>query len=472
MLFLAVGVASLILLIPAIVNGFPFVYSDSGIYLSAAVQFHLPRDRPVYYSIFAAMLHWKLSPWPIVIAQSLLVIVLIRLVAKSVFSIDSPLVVIVVSLILVSVSSLPWFVGEITPDIFTAVLILCILLVALGWHRLQTAERWFALLLISVSISFHVGNVLIAIVALPALAAMAVAGWRPGPQALHRFFLMIGAAALGVAALVSANVTLRGQFVISPASSTFLFAKLLADGPAFEVLESECPEAHYAVCSQLERIRAYKAKAADPDSLVNYFLWDGPLASLGWFKGFEPEAKILVGKALKRVSWNQVRLSLRHSATQFSRVAVGDSLLPYPEDVPPSPQIRSVFGGSVYASYLASRQEKGTLDLDFLNVVYSVALAISAFVLLAASVLWRRTDRVALYVGIFTLVFLAGNAVVTGTLSEISDRYQSRTVRLVPLFAVLFLIRRIFGLHSLDCDNVTAQSSARVSGETVSEGGA
>src|SRR5262249_16545138 len=273
----SVAAATLILLVPTFANGFPFVFWDTGTYLEAAVRLHVPWDRPVFYSIFSALLHWTISPWPIVIAQSALVAVLIRIVAKSVFGIYDCSVIIVTAFVLVAGSSLPWFVGQIIPDIFTSVLILAILIVAMGWNGLEAAERWFALLIIPVCIGFHNSNFLIALAAVPALAAITLLGWRPGPQAFRRFSLMVVAVTLGVTALISANVIARGKLVISAGSSTFLFARLLDDGPALEVLEAECPTSAYAVCSQLEHLRAYKSTGTG--SLTEHFLWEGPLES-------------------------------------------------------------------------------------------------------------------------------------------------------------------------------------------------
>jgi hypothetical protein len=116
--------ATAALLIPAIINGYPFIFPDTGTYLLSAMRCQIPYDRPVFYSIFAALLHWHFSPWPIVIAQSALVAILIRLVSKAVFSISSPWVTPIAAIALVVGSSLPWFSGQIVPDIFTSVLTL------------------------------------------------------------------------------------------------------------------------------------------------------------------------------------------------------------------------------------------------------------------------------------------------------------------------------------------------------------
>jgi hypothetical protein len=461
---LSVAVATLILLLPTFANGFPFVSWDTGTYLESAVRLRVPHDRPVYYSIFAALLHWKTSPWPIVVAQSALIAALIGLVARSVFGIRNPLAIASTALILACASSLPWFVGQIMPDIFTGVLVLAILVLTFGWHRLQTSERWFTLLLIPACISFHNANLLVALAAGPALGAMSMVGWRPGPQGFRRFFMMAVAAALGVVALMSANVIAHGKFTLSSGSPVFLFAKLLDDGPALEVLESECPGAGYAVCNQLDGLREYKSRVSDlpgAGSLTDHFLWEGPLESLGWFSGFEPEAIILTGKALRRLSWKQAELSLGHAASQFIHVATGDGLISFAPDVQPSPAIRWTFGESVYSSYFASEQQNGMLDFALLNSLHGLALVISALAMLGMAAMWWRTDKLALYITIFTLMFLVGNATIMGILSAVHDRYQSRIIWLVPLFAVLGLMRslssaepviRSLKVVSRDCD--------------------
>src|SRR5258708_11341506 len=82
--------ATAALLMPAIVNGYPFIFCDTGTYLFSAMRLQVPHARPVFYSIFAALFHWRLSPWPLLLAQSELVAILIPLVAKSVFNIATP----------------------------------------------------------------------------------------------------------------------------------------------------------------------------------------------------------------------------------------------------------------------------------------------------------------------------------------------------------------------------------------------
>src|SRR5258708_16473557 len=116
--------ATAALLMPAIVNGYPFIFGDTGTYLFSAMRLQVPHDRPVFYSIFSALLHWRLSPWPIVIAQSALVAILIRLVATAVFNIASPWVTPIAAIALVFGSTLPWFSAQPVPHIFSPALTL------------------------------------------------------------------------------------------------------------------------------------------------------------------------------------------------------------------------------------------------------------------------------------------------------------------------------------------------------------
>ena len=442
---LSVVVSAMIMTLPAVSNGFPFVTWDSGTYLEAAIKLWLPYDRPIYYSIFAALCHWTLSPWPIVVVQALVVAYVVRLVAISVFEIGSHFFTLLVTLLLTFGATLPWFVGQITPDIFTSILFLAVTLVVFGWHRLREAERWFALGLIPVCVSFHNSNVIIAVGIVASISSLYLVGWRPGGFALKRSMQIVTALTLGVSALVATNLVARRSFVISPGASTFLFAKLLDDGPGFEVLEDECGTKNYSVCTQIESLQEYRSKVEKNSDapLSDYFLWGGPLEALGWFQRFEPEAKVLVRKAIQHALWTQMKWSVQNARAQFVRVAPGDGLIPYASDVQPSIAIRQVFSTGVYSSYVTSQQNQGALDFKRINRVCFFALALAAAALLFCATVSWRTDRLALYIAIFTVMFLITNAAVTGILSSVHDRYQSRVIWIVPLMAILTVMRTL-----------------------------
>ena len=56
--------AAALLLWPAVWNGYPIVFADTGTYLSQAINRYLGWDRPPFYSIFLLALHWLLHQMP------------------------------------------------------------------------------------------------------------------------------------------------------------------------------------------------------------------------------------------------------------------------------------------------------------------------------------------------------------------------------------------------------------------------
>jgi hypothetical protein len=437
-----VALSASILLVPTFINGYPLIFNDSGTYLRAAVELKPTDDRPVFYSLFILPLHWRISPWPIVIAQAVLVVFMIGLVARTVFGIEQRWIVIPISAVLAAVSSLPWFVGQIMPDIFAAVLILAILLLVMGWDRLAVWERWFVVSLVAACVTFHLANLLIVLSTLPTLVVMYLLGWRPGSDPIKRLIRTAAAVLIAVSALISVNVVARGKFVISASSSTFLLAKLLEDGPALSVLEDECPGA-YLLCSQLGRLHAFK-KTGGPQSLADYFLWGGPLADLGWFKSEESEAAVVVNKAIKRYWTQQILTSLKNGARQFVTFNVAIDPPPGSFTFPfAAASIQYVFGERSLEAFNRSIQGRGKLDFSAINAIDPFVIALSLGFLGYFAVRYGRSDPLTGQLAAFTLLMLFWHALIIGTFSTLHDRYQSRVVWLFPLVMILLAFRAL-----------------------------
>lgn len=439
---IAVTLFSAALLIPAITNGFPFVFTDTGTYLRAAAEGFLPWERSIYYSIFAFIFHLRLSPWPVIVAQALIAAVLIRIFAVKILSVRSEAALIITAIFLSFASSLPWFAGELMPDIFTGALIISSLIIAIAWDRLANWERAFALVVAGGSVTVHYGNVLIAWAALPVFAVLWVVGWRPadkvGPIALT------AAISLGTLVVVSVNALILGRPVVSPSSSTFMLAKLLHDGPAFTVLEQNCPASGWALCTELDDLENYRARQNRETwlpSITEHFLWGGPLERLGWWKSLEPEAALVVRQALLVSPLMLLKQSAQDSLSQLTRFSVGDALLPYGDRGEPVDSIRTVFGETSVREYLASSQARRELPLKAINILQTTFVIASFCLLVCGSTYTRRRDPIILYLTIALCCFILTNAVVTATFSSVNDRYQSRIIWLLPMLASLAVAR-------------------------------
>jgi len=300
-------------------------------------------------------------------------------------------------------------------------------------------------ILIAASVAFHQANLLVALWTLPALGLCALLGWRPSKSALNGLFAGGTALILGMAALVTMNL-FAGRLSLSSGGSVFMMARLLEDGTALRYLERVCPERRFAVCPYLDELKSYHPKAisfSDGQSpevtLSNYFLWHGPLDTLGGFRAQEAEASAIVAGTLSNYPVAQFRAAVANGWRQLRRFRTGDGLNAYPPTIWVSIAIHDVFGPVVYDEYRQSKQIRGAFGPDwfeFLNRIHVFVLIASLIVLFGCVVLGRlRRCPDALFTSIFVAVLVVGNAFTLGVLSGPNDRYQSRVIWLVPLLA-------------------------------------
>ena len=113
-----------VLLWPALWNGYPLVFSDTGTYLSQAIEHYLGWDRPVFYSLFLLPLHMTLTTWPVIVVQALLVTHTLHLVRRALLPQVSGWWLLPCVGFLSVATALPWFASQLMPDIFTPLLVL------------------------------------------------------------------------------------------------------------------------------------------------------------------------------------------------------------------------------------------------------------------------------------------------------------------------------------------------------------
>src|SRR3954466_6368133 len=164
----AVGIAGLVLVWPAFWNGYPLVFADSGTYLGQALLGRASWDRPLFYSLFLHATHWRLSLWPTIFAQGLLVAHVLYLSLRAV-RLPGAMPLLVAACCLAVLTRLPFFAGQIMPDFFTGIVVLTLWLLGFRFHILSRGERVYVALLATISIAVHLSH-------LPLALAVAVAG--------------------------------------------------------------------------------------------------------------------------------------------------------------------------------------------------------------------------------------------------------------------------------------------------------
>jgi hypothetical protein len=136
--FLAAGVITT--LIPVFFNGYPFVFSDTGTYISSGFEDTITENYPITYRLFVKHISLANSLWLVVLAQAIIVNILIWYFIKLITgAANKALNFIYLSgiLFLTAITSMPWFSGLIMPDIFTPIsfLLLAILLLEPTFNR-------------------------------------------------------------------------------------------------------------------------------------------------------------------------------------------------------------------------------------------------------------------------------------------------------------------------------------------------
>jgi len=408
--------AAAVLLWPALWNGYPLVFSDTGTYLSQAIEHHAGWDRPIFYSLFLLPLHLTLTTWPAIAVQALLTAYVLHLVHRTLLPDVSAWWLLPIAAAMTIATALPWFVSQLMPDVFTGLLVLVLALLMFAPDRLTRNERVWLMALAAFMIAVHQSHLLLAVV----LLLMAI----PLRRGLARVAAPLG---LAMIALLSVNLTVFDRASLAPFSNVFLLARVIYDGPGMHVLRRDCPAAGWRLCAVIDQF---------PTSSDD-FLWrsDGPVAQAGGAKVVSLEADAIIAAALRHEPWVELRAAMANTADQLCRFGTGDGLDASPITV--TSTIERDFPSSEAATYAASLQANGQLEvpapLRVLHAIVALAGVVGCCVLLLAPQRQLRNLAAA------ALVAVLANAAITGALSGPHDRYQSRIMWLPPLVATLGL---------------------------------
>ena len=415
--------ATLVLLWPALWNGYPIVFADSGTYLSQAVHRYLGWDRPVFYSLFLLPLHLTLTTWPIVIAQALLTASVLHLLCRVLDC--RHWVLPALAGVLALTSWLPWLVCQVMPDVFTPLLVLVLCLLVMCPDRLSHAEKIWLVLLSTFMIAAQQSSVPLSLILLAALVPLRR---RLGARAPLRWRLVVAPPLLAAVALLAANLAGHGRLSLSPYGNMFVLARVIYDGPGLAVLRRDCPAAAWRLCPFVDRLPATSDE----------FLWqpDSPVVLAGGHKAVSAEADAIIAAALRDQPTVELRALLANFGDQLQRFASGDGLEAWPAEV--SPWIARDFPTREWASYQAARQQRGKLAVPvWLARLHRVValIGVGLCVALLPLALRRRLPVAGFLVAV--LLALPASALITGGLSTPHDRYQSRVMWLAPCIAAL-----------------------------------
>ena len=241
----AIVAGAISLLVPALINGFPFVFPDSQDYLVFTP--HL--NRSPFYGLFIFFVHLNHFIWAPVLVQAIIASHLIWMLTRVHSAQPSYRWFALTVAVLCLFSSLPFFAGFIMADFFTAVMILCVYLVGFHLLELSRLERGYVVLLTCVAIAAHVSHLSLFLVLVGIVGALCLAFRLPPRLTLFRVGLLLVPAILVALAIILNNLVIHRFSACFPSGQSFLLANMIEYGPARLYLEKACPTAGYKICT-------------------------------------------------------------------------------------------------------------------------------------------------------------------------------------------------------------------------------
>ena len=454
----AVGALLLLaaLLLPAILNGVPIFYSDSVGYfhsgyaaleqlkamfdawrphvsgaLPLAEQEHtaIGTARSVYYGVPLVASYWAGGMWAFALAQVLATASALMLAARHAMGHSTGLgrreMFVLCALALFT--GLNVFAVTALPDLWAGLMLLGVAMILAYARGLSRLEYGFWLIAILAAALFH--KALLAILALTLLVAAPFL-WRARGRELALLAAAALLALLGHGAVDWTVARLTGKPVVPV---PFLLARMVGDGTAEPYLKETCPVRHYATC-------AYLGRMPMPE---NDFLWSRDPARSVMATATPATRAAIAGEAnaiAMGVIWRDPAgvavAAVKNAFRQFADVGVGElATLPH-DDVQPIRYLRYGLERYGHSAIAQGRMPLSALSA-MMRAVYFASL-LGALTLLFR----RRADKDVFTFTLLLFLGLAANAIVSGAISGVFDRYQGRVAWLAAFALAALLATR------------------------------
>jgi hypothetical protein len=428
----AAAIAIPILLVaPAIWNGYPLLQWDTGGYLARWYEGYLVPSRS---TVFGLYLHFGegSSFWINLGIQALATFWILQLTLR-VLGMGEPLKLLGTGIALVLTTALPWLASMLLTDIYAGLSMLALFVLVLQGDRISTTEKCALFVFIAFAASSHSGTlaVLLGLCCL-GLIARPLLRERVSGAGLLQGWLSLAA---GAGMLLSANFALSGELAWTPGGYGVAFGRMLQDGIVAQYLRDHCGKEKFKLCPYRNELPATADK----------FLWGKSMFNtLGRFKGLNDEMKAIVQGSLADYPAWQAQAALAATARQLTMVRTGEGTNEW---------IGHTYG--IIERYIpgqirpmrAANQQRWRLDFTAVNAVH-VPVALASMLLLAVIFAWRwwwrGFDDLTLLAATVTFAVL-GNAFICAVISGPHDRYGARLAWVATFVVLIAAVRSLSG---------------------------
>jgi hypothetical protein len=424
----AIVAAGLLLSWPAFHNGYPLVTLDTVAYLEGLDPGPGERDAALFYAAFIRVFRWH-SLWPVILAQGLVVAYLIHLTLRASCGALRAEVYLLIVAWLAGFSSLPWFVSLVLPDVMAGVLVLGLFLLGAAPERLGRPERGCVAALTAIAAASDAVQLVLGIALVSLIVITGAVFHRRLHPRLPALALLVAPVAIAALGHMVVNATAGRGPVIAPTAPFSMLAGMIRDGTAQAYLAAHCPERRFQLCDRLPELRREPENfSADPLRLA-------PRGDDG--QNWHDEARAIVAGVLRTYPAWQAGKVVEHTLRQLFVVGADWLILRRPAEQWVGRYIHDHFPAE-YPLYLGARQGTGRFSADIVSMWHGfsaiVGVTLSAFLFVEFV---RRGDRVMTLLFATIAVALIANALLTGGLTQVDGRSQSRVVWLAVLYAAI-----------------------------------
>ena len=432
-------------------NGGCLLYtSDSGAYLMTAQSLSIPLDRSVFYSLYIRGLHDFLALFSQPILGEIVVLPPLILLFVGIFQLVQKLfptlrklkqqwIFLAMWFCAFFLTSMPWFLFQAMPDIFTAILCIFVLLF------LQTKSLSNSIacsMVILVAAIMHNAN-LITLTSFSMAIWLALKGYLgKWTHPIHQYITLsksrslLGLSFVPWALLIASNVWGGNGVTVGKGSHVFFMGKLCENGILKTYLDDECATHPNPFC-------AFK------DSLPEHtwdFVWNshGILEKTGgWHHSKELYNQIIWGTLSKpKYIAQHIQAAISATAQQVILTHGGDGLTPLDTTATLAQELKLHYPDEYQGFINESKQQKSQIDFTFYNRIYDW----SAIVLILGAVicLYRRPNPLlATFFGI-TALFILCNAFSTACFANVLARLNARDFWILPMLSMGIIVQYFY----------------------------
>lgn len=420
-----------LLIAPAIWNGYPLVYYDSEDYVEMAFTFQPIIWRIMTYGVFCSVARFFGTLWAIPLVHAILVTWVLHEAVMGFIGRWRHMVFLGVGLALALFTGLPWVASQLLADVFAGTAILGVAALAFG-EGLQPWRRAALVLITALSICVHMSHVAVAAGLLLVLVLMWALSRFLRRMPRPRLIAPVLAIVAGILAVPTTHALIMGKFVFSESGQVLQLALFVQNGVAKKYLDEVCPQgATLEMCDHKDEL----PRTADE------FLWgDSPFDEMGGWKALHDEASLIVSGAIRLFPREVLSAATDNVLEQIDAIESGEDLVPmtwhfvktmlrrYPDE---------------FKEFRYARQQRRPAinfkPLNDVQIPINEAAQLVTLGLLALA--WRRRDRTTTGLALLVAAAIIGNAIVCGAISNPHDRYQNRVVWLALFTAVIGAVR-------------------------------